>query len=151
MADGVARSAAASNRSRFAGALGWAVLAITLASALALGANRPAAWTVLALAVFVLFFVQMLLDLSSGVGREGRAVMPIAVLFVGVLGWALLQAMVPMPAPLAHPAWTGVPAADGRISADPLSSFHHVMRLASYGMIFWIAVRSSASPERADA
>jgi O-antigen ligase len=148
---GLVKSAGSASSTLLAGALGWAALVTTLGSALALGANRPVAWTLLAVTVFLLFSLQMLLDLLRGVGREGRALAPIAILFVGVLGWALFQAMYPVPASLAHPAWAGVPSTDGRISADPISSLHHVMRLACYGMIFWIALRSSSSPERADA
>jgi len=137
--------------SRLSGGLGWSALVVTLASALALGANRPAAWTLLAVSMLTLFLLQLIVDLVQGVGREGRALAPVAGLFVIVLAWALLQAMLPVSAPLAHPAWSALPEVTGRISADPIASLHHVMRLACYGMIFWIALRASSTPERADA
>ncbi|MEO1189044.1 MAG: O-antigen ligase family protein, partial [Pseudomonadota bacterium] len=47
------------------------------------------------------------------------------------------------------PLWLLVPEATPSISANPISGQHIVMRLTTYGMIFWIAINATANRNRA--
>ena len=129
--------------------LGGAVLFLVLASAIALGGNRPVTWSLLAIAVLILFSGQLLLGLFNGLPLHARRVWLPAALYVGVLVWCALQLMPGMPATLAHPLWSYVPDAPSRIGADPGEGQHVLMRLIAYGMVFWIALRTAIRDDRA--
>jgi len=128
-----------------------AALALTLAGALWLGANRPAAWTVLAAGALALFTLQAVRDRGDPAAlRLWPAARGPALLILAVLAWTLAQAL-PLPWPaLAHPAWAEVAAVpdaeppSGAISADPHASRHAALRLAGYAALFWIAARAAA-------
>ncbi|MCR9152384.1 MAG: O-antigen ligase family protein [Rhodobacteraceae bacterium] len=130
---------------------GWATLAVVLASSLFLGANRPVTWILLSMMVLALFIAQLLIDaLSDPKPRTWRLVPPV-LLFLGALLWAVVQT-APIASGLAvHPIWGFAPEANGAISADPIAGRHHVMRLCLYAMVFWIALRAAADPDRAQA
>ncbi|MCB1314255.1 MAG: hypothetical protein KDK29_21190, partial [Sedimentitalea sp.] len=131
------------------GALGWACLILVLLSALALGGNRPVAWTLLAMALLPLFAAQIALDLARGLPDPARRAWGPALLFLPVLAWAIVQTLPLGGSAWAHPAWALVPEAPGRISAVPIRGQHHVMRLATYGMVFWTLLRAACDPARA--
>lgn len=128
--------------------LAWAMLFLVLISALALGANRPVWWTLLAIGVLPLFTLQILLDLFRGLPFAARRAWMPALLYIAVLCWALLQTLPGAFPSLSHPYWGLVPEASSSISADPIAGRHHVMRLATYGMVFWIAMRAATNPDR---
>ena len=131
------------------GALGWTCLLLVLLSALALGGNRPVAWTLLAMALLPLFAAQIALDLARGLPDPARRAWGPALLFLPVLAWAIFQTLPMGVSAWAHPAWALVPEAPGRISATPIRGQHHVVRLATYGMVFWTLLRAACDPARA--
>lgn len=122
--------------------VGLLTLSLILLSALALGANRPVSWTLLGFAVIALFFVQILVDLLRGISLPGRRAWLPGLLYLGVLGWALVQITPGLLPEHAHPVWALVEA-PGVISADPGQAPHFMLRLALYAMAFWIALRSA--------
>jgi len=131
--------------------LGLTTLFVVLASALPLGSNRPLFWLLLAIVVFALFTIQMLFDFRNGLGPISRKALMPMVIYVSVLGWACIQAALPVDAYWAHPVWSSLPSSAGfRISADPIETRHHVVRLATYAMVFWIALRSSRTGDFSD-
>lgn len=129
--------------------IGWPTLAVVLISVVAFGANRPVAATLLSVAVFTLFTLQIVLDLVRGIPFSARLIWPPAILFLGALSWAVVQITPGIPTALAHPVWNLVADGSPRISGDPLAGQQHIMRLATYAMVFWIAVRSAANADRA--
>ncbi len=131
------------------GALGWTCLILVLLSALALGGNRPVAWTLLAMALLPLFAAQIALDQARGLPDPARRAWGPALLFLPVLAWAIFQTLPMGASAWAHPAWALVPEAPGRISATPIRGQHHVVRLAAYGMVFWTLLRAACDPARA--
>ena len=129
--------------------VGWATLLVVLLSALALGANRPVSWTLVSMAVFLLFLCQMLLDALTGLSKPAVHVWPIALIFMTVLAWGIVQTLPGVLPGATHPVWQLVPNAPSAISADPIAGLHIVMRLASYAMIFWIFLRAAESTSNA--
>ena len=133
------------------------LLALVLLAPLPLGSNRPWAWSLLAVAAALLAAAWSVLVLC---GRSRAPVSPerlraALVLFGAALGWALCQTVVVLPPPLWHPLWAeaagalGINPAVGMISVDPAATLTAVMRLASYGLIFWLAVQLGRSRTRA--
>jgi O-antigen ligase len=136
---------------RFQGLIGWSALGCVLLSSLALGGDRPLVWTLLALIVLGLFCAQVALDLLDRPSSSSLQIMGPAALFLAALLWALLQIWPGALAPWADPAWREVAGAAPRISVDPVNGAHALMRLATYGMIFWILLRSAEKSDRAHA
>lgn len=129
--------------------MGWTVLVIVMLSALALGANRPVSWSLMAMALLPIFFVQIICDVITSVPRNAYRLWLPAVLYIGVLVWAGFQT-IPINNPeLAHPVWALIPDAPGHISADPIKGYQHILRLAAYAMVFWIILRASTNVDRA--
>jgi len=131
--------------------LGLVTLLAILTSALPLGANRPMWWLLLAFVIFVLFTVQLYLDFRQGPDVASRRALLPALLFIAAVGWACVQAGLPVDESLAHPVWKVVfTMSSFRISADPIETLHHIVRLACYAMIFWIALRAARNSRFAD-
>lgn len=132
------------------------LLAVVLLAPLPLGANRPWAWTLMAVVVGLLLAGWSVLVLA------GKARVPVAAGKVGVAatmmalvaGWSLAQTSGLLPAPLWHPLWTettavlGMPPA-GAISVDPTLTLTALVRLATYAGIFWLAVQLGRERSRA--
>jgi len=121
--------------------VGVLTLVAILTSVLALGANRPAAWSALAICVTALFAVQAVIDFSTTARHSNKLWLPF-VLYLCVLIWMIVQTMPGLPSMLHHPFWGFVDSEHAAISADPAIGRHIALRMATYGMIFWIAVRS---------
>jgi O-antigen ligase len=127
---------------RLQGVVFWLAVWTTLLSALFLGANRPVSWLALAGIALVLFAVQAGLDLfdRDAPGRW-RRILPVAILYLGVISWAMIQAgPAPIPA-WAHPAWAEVGITPGAISVDPGATWQGILRLLTYAALFWIAAQ----------
>ncbi len=132
--------------------LGWLALTVTLLVSLTIGGILPIAWVALCAVVIALFAVQVFLDFLHGVPLPGGRVLPIAVLYFGVVGWLQIQTMTGLPESLSHPVWNRLPDTTLQtISARPELGQQIVMRLTCYGMIFWIMMRSSLSNARVTA
>lgn len=129
--------------------IGWLTLLSVLLSAIALGANRPVAWTFLALFIFLLFTAQILKDSLSGRRPILSHLWFPGLLFCGVMAWAFAQTLPGFLTPSHHPIWQFVPDIPGSISADPSKGYHHIMRLFCYAMVFWIAASSCQDRESA--
>lgn len=121
------------------------------------GAHRPWAWSVLGLIVGALLCLW-----AVGVARRQirlaipfSATLPFLVPGLLVMAWVIVQAAVPMPAPLAHPLWTeaavalGQPIANSSISIDPAASWSALQRCFTYGGVFWLALQFGRDRERA--
>jgi O-antigen ligase len=128
----------------------WLLFVVLMGAVLAAGANQPVAWVLMCMAVFLLFCVTLLLDALQDRPPAINALWLPAVLYGGALAWGALQmAHSLFPADWAHPVWALVPEVEGAVSADPSAGLHVLMRLACYGMIFWMAVRSAENPRTA--
>lgn len=132
------------------------LLAIVLLAPLPLGANRPWAWTLMAVLVGALLAGWAVLVFA------GKARVPVAAGKVGAVTWmtalaatwGLLQTSALMPAPLWHPLWSEAAAAlaippSGAVSVDPTLTLTALLRLASYAGIFWLAVQLGRERSRA--
>jgi len=132
------------------GFVGWATGAVLICAALANGSISPAATSLLSFTILLLFFVQVVRDLTSRLGGPARQALVLGGIWFFVMIWLLVQGMTGLPAAWQHPVWALAPeGANGTISAVPEKAQMAVMRLSCYAMIFWIALRSAANPERA--
>ena len=132
------------------------VLVVVLAP-MPFGSNRPWAWSLLALVAGAL--------LASWAWRLWRCGAPPAVapgrvrgpmlLFLLVCLYAGFQAVPGLPDSLANPYWQ-LPARllgeapRNSISIDPAGTITALMRLLTYGAIFWLALQSFRPIEQAD-
>jgi len=154
----VARAAGPPAESRLAGPLFWALLATVALAPLPLGANRPAAWSLLAAAVGLL-----LLLWGVGAARDDRLVGTpwrryggLACGFLVFAGWLWLQGTAWLPAALDHPVWSAAGGAlgealPGRPSVAPEETRTAWMRLVCYAGIFFLAMQLGRAPQRAEA
>lgn len=132
------------------------LLAAILLAPLPLGANRPWAWSLLAILVGALAGAWSLLTLR---GRGHAPVPPgrlraVAILFGFALAWAGCQTLGVLPSFLWHPLWLETATAlgttpAGMVSVDPAATLTATMRLACYGAIFWLAVQLGRDRTRA--
>lgn len=129
--------------------LTWVLVGMVLVSAIALGANRPVSWTLLAIFVGATFLAHLILDIWKGLSPSVGRIMLVAVLYLGVVVWAYIQTLPGLPDTLHHPVWSIVESSRAAISADPIRGHHHVMRLLCYAMVFWIGMRAAEDPYRA--
>ena len=129
--------------------IGWSTLVLTLLFVLLYGGNSPAYWTLFGFAIIVLFALQCGLTMvRGGHWANARLFIP-ALLYLSALAWGLLQTWPALPSSWSHPFWALVPGSEATVSATPVSGGHGVLRLASYAMIFWIAVQASMNAKRA--
>lgn len=129
---------------------GWALFTVLVSATLALGANRPVSWVLMAIAVTLLFCLTLLLDMASRRPRPFNRLWLPALLWGGVMTWGVVQLLPGLaPAAWAHPVWQALSTTEGRIAADPGHGFHILARLACYAMVFWMAVRSAEDTENA--
>ncbi len=137
-------------RQRLQGMVFWLAIGVVLVSVLGVGANRPAIWLSLAAISFGLLLAQAGLDwFDSDAPQLWYRIFPAALLYFGVVIWAMFQAL---PAPIegwVHPAWRGVESAQRSISADPAATWQGVIRLLTYASLFWIACRGGRDADRA--
>ena len=129
--------------------LGASMLVLVLLSSIALGANRPVSWSLLSLAIFCIFAAQLALGVLNPMPMQGKKLWLPIVLYTAVLIWGAIQLLPNVTPSLAHPVWQNVPSAAPRIGADPGNGHHILMRLITYGMIFWIALRTAINTDRA--
>jgi len=122
----------------------WALLIVVCLSSLPLGANRPLSWIILSLVILLIFFVQVATDLMQPASEQLKGLWLPATLFLGALLWGVVQIIPGLPEMLSHPSWSFVPDAAPLISADPEQGQHAILRLFSYAMVFWVALRSAS-------
>ncbi|ABC22293.1 O-antigen ligase family protein [Rhodospirillum rubrum] len=123
-----------------------ALLALVVLAPLPLGANRPAAWSALALIAGILLALWSIRTLI-GAGTPPPRLAPlarVALPLLLVLVWGGVQASALVPADWRHPLWAEAASAlpgpvVGHLSLDPARSLDGVMKLLSYGVIFGLA------------
>jgi len=97
----------------------------------------------------LLFSAQVIRDVSQNPIAPASRVAAVGAIWFVVMCWLLAQTMEGLPEALLHPFWALAPeGAKGTISADPEGGQFAVMRLTCYALIFWMALRSAANPER---
>ena len=134
--------------SRAQGIVGWTTFGVVLLAVVPYGANDPVYWIALAVLIMPLFVAQCVLLALRGVPRSLILLAGPALLWIAVLVWGIVQTL-PVAEALAHPDWARVDGVPGRISTDPLAGRHIVLRLATYGMVFWIVAAAAQNRQRA--
>lgn len=120
-----------------------ALLLLVLLSPIPLGSNREWSWSLLAFLVGALGLMWVLCC-SLNTNRGGARLNPlIAALFLAALAWAWVQAQPWIPETWQHPIWRLAAEHFGEdirsaISLAPHDSYTAVMRLLSYGLVFWL-------------
>ena len=132
-----------------------AFLVLLVLAPLPFGSNRPLWWSAIALITAALStaYVQLLLSgarsPSFRIWQVGAMILP-AIL---ALGWAVFQTL-PI-TQFVNPLWSMVAQALGKplagaISLDPAESLTGVLRLASYLLVFWLALELGRERSFAD-
>ena len=162
--------------------IAWALLIFLSLFVLFEGGNQPLAWMLAAILVFVLFALQVVLDLLAQRPETLNKLWLPGLLFLLAVGWGVAQRMPDLPATWTHPVWalelpetigfddleagagddvseeavTSLseevaedPAPRAVVSADPEQGRHVVLRLLTYAMVFWIALRAAGEMQRA--
>jgi O-antigen ligase len=134
------------------------LIAIVALAPLPLGATRPSASMLLGVLLGLLLFawaIRTALD-PAGPAVPISAVWPLLVLFGSVVVWEALQISTLTPATWHHPMWRSAaslldrPIA-GSISVTPFATGSALVRLLTYGGIFWIALQSCRAARDAHA
>lgn len=127
---------------------------------LPLGANRPWSWSLLAFGVglcLLLWTAAAMADRGT-VRVSSRRYGPLALVFGFLLLWFLVQAVTFTPEAWHHPFWEAARSAfgdsgrsiiRGSISLDREATLSGVMRLLTYGGVFWLALQLGRSYGRA--
>ncbi|MEX2628331.1 MAG: O-antigen ligase family protein [Tistlia sp.] len=136
----------------------WALLGVVALAPLPLGANRPLGWNLMAILVGLLLALWALAMLADRrrLSIAGRRSLPMALLFLGVLLWLALQSLAPVPEALQAPDWAAAERALGRplqgaLGLQPDRAIDGLVRLGTYGGVFWLALYLGRRPARARA
>lgn len=108
------------------------------------GGVAPLIWHLMFLITLVIFAVQVALDFRNGLPWPARAALWLALPYLGVVAWVLVQGMAGLPPELAHSVWAMAPdGAQPAISSHPDSGGPVVLRFTCYAMLFWILLRTA--------
>lgn len=131
-------------------------VALVLLAPLLSGGNIPLAWTgnafVVGLLLIIISVQNLVLKRSPDVPVSWIA-FP-ALLFALVCLWAMIQSLSLMPSFLHNPIWSAASEAfgeplSGAISANPFETRVSLMRLLTYGAVFWMALQFGRDRSRA--
>lgn len=134
----------------------WCFVAVVVLAPLPYGAVHVWSYSLLALltgALTVLWALAAAVDdRAYAVGWRHYAVP--GAMFVAVLAWIAIQACPGVPLSWQDPLWTEARAvlgnrAEGAISIDPDVTLLVLMRMATYGAVFWIAMQLCRDRRRA--
>ncbi|MDF1721343.1 MAG: O-antigen ligase family protein [Minwuia sp.] len=122
--------------------LAGTTLLFVLLSVVPFAGYQPWVWIPLSLVAGAVFILSGVIDLTDH--RSARATLerlrvPV-LLFFAVILWALIQTLDGLPRMFWHPAFARIEA-PGRMTLDAEISGQYILRLLSYGMVFWIACR----------
>lgn len=137
--------------------LHWLVLGTVALAPLPFGSNRPWSWSLLATVAGVLLVAWAIAHLRSSTRlpvAPRRVALP-ALLFASTCLFAFVQTLPILPASIAHPLWSFNaairPSSDFLpISLSPKETLTALLRLLSYGFVFWLVLQGSREPRRAD-
>ena len=130
------------------------LLLLVILAPLPLGSNREWSWTLCAFIVAIITLAWVLQSLFRPQQVAVSLRPPIIVLFLAVCLWAWIQTVGWVPASWQHPLW-GMNAEvlgqhlPGSISLSAEDSFTAVMRLLSYGLVFFLAFQFGRNREHA--
>jgi len=136
---------------------GFAILlALIVLVAVPFGANRMWAWGLLAVLVGM---AMLTMAVAAMVNRANLALAwrhyrLLALGYLAVLAWMMMQAWTGVPEFLHHPLWReaavtlGTPL-EGAISLDPAASLSEATKFIAYGGVFWLALQFAGSDHRA--
>ena len=121
-----------------------ALLLLVLLAPIPLGSNRDWSWSLCALLSGALGMAWVMLQLATR--RKPFSQLPplIPLLFLAALAWAWLQTTGFLPAAWSHPVWAlsgevTNRAFSGSVSLAPQDSYTALMRLAAYGLVFFLS------------
>jgi O-antigen ligase len=137
------------------------LIALVLLAPIPLGCVYPLASALLAAATAALLLWSGLASLlrrrreSSGFPNARPALWPIAAPFLAAALWAAVQASPSTPVAWHHPLWEQAAdalgaALPGAVSIDPFETLSALMRLLSYGGVFWLSWRLCRTPGRGE-
>lgn len=127
----------------------WGLLLVTLWAPLPFASARPWAWGLLALLAGLLVAALAVAE-SIGQGSEHQRLRPLiapAILFTLSLAWGCVQCLPWTPESWQHPLWQEAQkllpdqSVQASISIDRSASRTALLRLLTYGAIFWVAFR----------
>ena len=128
------------------------LIVIVALSPLPFASNRPWSWSLLSMVVGLLMLLWAVAAWRDRnlVTVSLRSVWPFLLMFAAIAGWFALQASPWTPESWHHPAWAATRAAlgeplAGAISIDPAMTLTALMRLLSYGGVFWLALQYGRS------
>lgn len=134
----------------------WGLITTTVLAPLPLGSNRPWSWSLLALLTGALVVAW---GIGAALRRAPapfgfRLTWPILLPFGAALAWAAVQTWSFVPQDWHHPMWAAAAGVldqelQGRVTVDPFSGWTAVMRLLSYGAVFWLALQLGRDRQRA--
>ena len=123
-------------------------LATVALAPLPFASNRPWSWSLLSMIVGLLLLAWAIAAWRNHdlIGVSFRTVWTFILMFGAIVCWFVLQASPWTPEQWHHPAWAAARAAlgeplEGAISIDPAMTMTAVMRLLSYGGVFWLALQ----------
>ncbi len=130
------------------------LLLLVILAPLPLGSNREWSWTLCAVIVAVITLAWALLSLFQPHKVSVSLRSPVVVMFLLVCTWAWVQTVGWVPAGWKHPLWgmTGEVLGQqlpGSISLSPQDGFTALMRLLSYGLVFFLAFQFGRDRDKA--
>ena len=141
---------------KFLPTLFFLMMSIVVLSPLPFGSNRPWAWSVAALATgTMLFYWGMGTTLKNyGLALSPRRLLLVVIPFLLVLIWVGFQLISLSPSTWHNPIWSQVNGFggmefSGQISINAYETATALMKLLTYGGIFWVALNLCRAPHRA--
>jgi O-antigen ligase len=100
------------------------------------------------MAMTVLFVLTLVLDMVAKRRPVFYDLWLPALLWAAAMAWGMLQVLPGLtPAEWNHPVWQSLPETPAHISADPARGPHALVRLSTYAMVFWMALRCAENTE----
>ena len=134
----------------------WLLIAVVVLAPLPFASVYPWSWSLMAVIIGALLVAW---SVSAALGKLKpafglRRTWPFVLLFLIPVVWAALQSLPITPEAWHHPLWRS--AADvlgmelaGSVSLDPENTISALVRLLTYGGIFWLSLQYARDPARA--
>lgn len=134
----------------------WMLISVVALTPLPLASNRPIPIALIIITAALLAIACAIQILMKDKRRLRRLKLPKvpAYLFIGVLVFIAIQALIPMPAGVAHPLWQTAataleePNLTAYITIDPAGTLERLPLLAAYGLLFIVAHLASRRFDR---